>query len=204
MGKKRRRVRHPLIGTPYDKNAFWYRTYLDETNWAPSYDVTTRLIQQMDLGLGVELGTGYGWHAEQILLRCPTASVITVDAYDLAVDDMIQKWNKGRYEQIYQETLQRLKPFGDRATQLRMTTMDAIEHAPASFEWIYVDASHDYESCLADLETWAPRATRLLMGHDYGQPDHPGVKQAVDEYLAAAGLKLAGVTDYVWWAPIHG
>ena len=40
------------------------------------------------------------------------------------------------------------------------------------------------------------------MGHDYGQPQHTGVKVAVDQFLAEHGLTLGGVEEYVWWVDL--
>ena len=43
------------------------------------------------------------------------------------------------------------------------------------FDWIFIDAGHDYENCLNDLEAWWPKLRKggLFSGDDYGlsQPD---------------------------------
>jgi len=151
------------------------------------------------------LGTGYGWHAEQILLRCPTTSVVTIDAYREDVDDMIKKFDGGAYERLHRETIERLRLYGGRALFLRMTTQMAARLDIWPIDWLYVDARHDYESCLEDLRLWFPKLKRpggLLMGHDYGQPQHTGVKMAVDEFLAEHDLTLGGVEEYVWWVDL--
>lgn len=66
---------------------------------------------------------------------------------------------------------------------LRMKTADAAELFPDNhFDFIFIDADHTYEGVRADIEAWRPK-TRNFMGHDYGHPDFPGVKKAVDEFF---------------------
>lgn len=48
---------------------------------------------------------------------------------------------------------------------------------------VFIDANHDYESVLEDIEIWYPKVKRggILVGHDYGVFE--GVTRAVDELL---------------------
>lgn len=64
-------------------------------------------------------------------------------------------------------------------------------------DWVYIDALHDYDSCLADLRAWAPliRPGGALCGHDY--LDHPpggqtdfGVVSAVRDWCAENGYSV--------------
>lgn len=52
-----------------------------------------------------------------------------------------------------------------------------------SLDFVFIDADHSYEGCMADIVAWAPKVKTggLISGHDYGSKDHPGVKKAVDE-----------------------
>lgn len=74
-----------------------------------------------------------------------------------------------------------------------------IDPTPLVLDWVYIDALHDYESCLADMRAWAPliRPGGALCGHDY--LDHPtgpdtttefGVVSAVQTWCAENGYDV--------------
>jgi cephalosporin hydroxylase len=56
---------------------------------------------------------------------------------------------------------------------------------PRAVDLVYIDADHRYEAVVRDLPAWRPhvRSGGWLAGHDYTVPQHPGVRQAVDEIL---------------------
>jgi hypothetical protein len=56
-----------------------------------------------------------------------------------------------------------------------------------SFDIVYIDAEHDFDSVLADIRAWRPKAKHWLAGHDY--QSFPQVAEAV---------KTAGLTPKVW------
>jgi len=196
--RKGRSVTPPTNDPPNDPH---WRKYL-RTAWAPSYFVTTRLLNARELIRGVELGVASGWHADQILLRCPRAEVIGIDAYHPTTAMTLQrKYTAEQHNATMMKMLQLLQPHGTRFQFIRQTTVDAAALVTGPFDWIYVDASHDKVSVAADLEAWAPklRPGGLLMGHDYGCRRHTGVKLAVDAFVAARGLHLGGIERSVWW-----
>lgn len=53
-----------------------------------------------------------------------------------------------------------------------------------SLDFIFIDASHDYDSVVLDIKNWFPKLkiNGILAGDDY-TPKHPGVIKAVDEYF---------------------
>jgi predicted O-methyltransferase YrrM len=65
------------------------------------------------------------------------------------------------------------------------------------FDFIFIDGRHDYEGVVRDLVAWAPLLApgAILAGHDYGHPDWPDVKTAVDELVPQAHR----VTDTNIW-----
>lgn len=58
-----------------------------------------------------------------------------------------------------------------------------------SLDFVYIDASHDYESVKQDLNLWHPKIKTggTIGGHDYGWES---VKQAVDEFAFANNLQI--------------
>ena len=55
-------------------------------------------------------------------------------------------------------------------------------YADESLDWVFIDASHDYESVLADINAWYPKVKKggIISGHDF---PHDPVRQAVTEKL---------------------
>jgi hypothetical protein len=59
---------------------------------------------------------------------------------------------------------------------------------------IFIDADHSYESVLADILAWRPKARKLICGHDY-KKTWPGVQRAVQEVFG----KDFGVFKGIWF-----
>jgi hypothetical protein len=59
------------------------------------------------------------------------------------------------------------------------------------FDFIYVDATHTYESVLSDLNDYLPKlkSDGILAGHDFIK-DFPGVKKAVNQFAKENKLKF--------------
>jgi Methyltransferase domain len=69
----------------------------------------------------------------------------------------------------------------------RHSVAAAAEFADGSCDFIFIDASHDYESVAADIRAWRPKLKPggIMAGHDF---DEPGVAQAVAELCPEAGI----------------
>ena len=71
------------------------------------------------------------------------------------------------------------------------------------FDFVYIDAAHDYNSVKNDILTWKSKVKPegILAGHDYDYKDTPGIKQAVDEIFGEdkvnIGLNTNNIQD--WW-----
>jgi hypothetical protein len=60
--------------------------------------------------------------------------------------------------------------------------------ADGSLAWVHIDARHDYDSVVADINAWAPkvRPGGWLSGDDYQEDWWPGVVRAVSDTLPDA------------------
>lgn len=58
-----------------------------------------------------------------------------------------------------------------------------LETLPRELELLFVDGDHTEEGCLSDLNTYGPRARRIMV-HDTSAPNFPGVRRAVLDYVS--------------------
>lgn len=133
----------------------------------------------------VELGTGTAWSAVALVLDDPTRRVIS---YDPSVrterDAYLALAGRSARERI----------------GLRAAPDTRGPHAgDPPVELLFIDSEHAREPVLAAFAAWrdvlAPGA--VVVFHDYGHPDYPGVRDAVDE-LGLDGSELGGL--FVWSA----
>lgn len=64
---------------------------------------------------------------------------------------------------------------------------------------VFVDASHEFQSVLLDIDAWRPKC-RLLCGHDYNESDWPDVVRAVNARISHPKL----VAGSIWVDPSDG
>jgi len=94
-------------------------------------------------------------------------------------------------DSIYNEAQQKLCKYST-VTIYRMSSLLAVTQIPYNLlHWVYIDASHLYESVKEDLTVWTDKVKEggYICGDDYGS--YPGVTQAVNEWInGSIGLKL--------------
>jgi SAM-dependent methyltransferase len=84
--------------------------------------------------------------------------------------------------------------FGDAVRLLITDSLAAATmFADGSLDWVHLDARHDYDSVVADIEAWRPKLKPggWLSGDDYHPYAWPGVVAAVGDTLPDAD---------VWWS----
>lgn len=71
------------------------------------------------------------------------------------------------------------------------------------FDLVFIDADHKEEAVYKDITAWLPkiRVGGIICGHDYDNPEHPGVRKAVDRFFEKSRINF--VHDcYVWWVQL--
>ena len=149
--------------------------------WEPLLSLGHRIV-------GVEVGTDQGAYAAELLKAYPQLFLITVDPwlpYKEIIDPATNEWDDRRLARLrYAANLQ---PYAGRSLHLeqdsvRVARALATGNPPASshgplpsppYDFVFLDAAHDYASVKADLKAWWPlvRVGGILSGHDFDMPD---------------------------------
>lgn len=94
-------------------------------------------------------------------------------------------------DSIYHEFLSNIDTVKDIITPIKLTSMEAVQVFPDEyFDFIFIDASHQYTDVMNDLIAWYPKVKTngVFAGHDYGTWD--GVTQAVNEWSELNNLQV--------------
>ena len=90
---------------------------------------------------------------------------------------------------LYDIFIDNMRPVGKYYFPLKMTSLEAAEKfKDNSLDFVFIDASHEYEDVRDDILAWYPKVkpSGIIAGHDYYHEEYdwfPGVKQAVNELL---------------------
>jgi predicted O-methyltransferase YrrM len=201
-GALRRAWRRSLREAWYRYHAQRYReTYATSLDHVPTRDQLPLLLARRGLlGTAVEIGVQRGRYSEFLLAHWPGRRLISVDPWLEAPDaEYVDRANVAQQvqERRYREAVRRLERFGARSEIWRTTSVDAAGRVePGTLDLVYVDARHDYESVLEDLECWWPklRPGAIMAGHDYVDGELPngvfGVRSAVDTFFGRLGVPV--------------
>jgi predicted O-methyltransferase YrrM len=87
---------------------------------------------------------------------------------------------------LYDIFIDNMKPLEKYYQSLRTTSLEAANlFIDNSLDFIFIDASHEYNDVKKDLQAWLPKLKQqgTLAGHDYDIELFPGVIKAVIECL---------------------
>lgn len=156
-------------------------------------------IIERNYKVGAEIGCQAGNTTSQLLRHCPNLRLYAVDLWGPVpkhlpggeayyADDFQTQWIHFYYQ---------TKPYRDRLIILKgVSWLMAEKVEDNSLDFIFIDASHEYEPVCNDILAWTPKLKPggLLSGHDW---DIPGVMAAINEYIPT--WKDSGVNK-VWYA----
>jgi len=159
-----------------------------------------------------EVGVDHGWNLTN-LCKCKPELSVAIYIWDFS--PYYDFYTKEFHERNYTEIIRRKIEENDCIFPIRLDSIKAAKIFPDNyFDFIYIDASHDYESVRNNIEAYWRLIGKdcFMAGHDYldGHKEIPaenlrikgdpvriefGVKRAVDEFVLKNNLELAVIND---------
>jgi hypothetical protein len=147
--------------------------------------------------VGVEVGVWRGEHAKQMLQLLKLKHLFLVDSYlPFTEGDIV-------YSQSMVEdnlTTAQLNVAGYSQTQFcKMLSKDAAKLISKGLDFVYIDATHTYNSVLSDLDAWFPLVKKggVFGGHDFTS-EFQSVVRAVFDFAKDNNLHVYFQSPD-WW-----
>lgn len=183
----------------------------DFTKLNSRYEIYT-LLKKTNVKKICEIGVDHGWNLTN-LCKCKPDLAVAIDIWDYS--PYYEFYSNEFHEKNYREIIRRRLEENNCILPIRLDSIKAAQIFPEKyFDFIYIDASHDYESVKLNIETYWPKLNDncFMAGHDYmnGYRDIPaeklritgdpvrcefGVKQAVDEFTFKNKLDMSVIKD---------
>lgn len=169
-------------------------------------DMLVKLLRKG--GVGCEIGVAEGKFSRTLVAETKPKEIHLIDPWTYQDDDAyisdpnnVSKVEGDRRFRMVSDSFSEESASGQLFIHRAFST-DVVSHFPdRHFDWIYVDARHDYDSVLQDLTAYLPKLKPdgLLLGHDYANHDFArrsgfGVVDAVDEFCMDNDLKFVTLT----------
>lgn len=132
----------------------------------PRWELIIELIRKNEYKNIVEVGVGNGTMAARIL----GAVGEEINKY-IMIDHAFRNEGITKLEDDYSWSTFWLADSSESAKRVKDESIDLV----------YIDATHKYESVLADINAWYPKIRQggVISGHDYGDSYHSEVVRAV-------------------------
>jgi hypothetical protein len=199
----------------------WYiRVMLNYTRTFLNRRLVYRYLFPKD-GIGAEIGVLHGQNACVLVQETSPRKLHLIDRWDAGL-----KAGPGRDIQMrcYQNAVEAIEPHASIVQIHKGWSQDVVDEFPDDyFDWVYIDACHQYEGVSGDLQSYYPKVKigGVLAGHDFARPiavrkqkfdqwrqakgypsptncefhDHAGVRKAVHEILNGRKCELLGFSN---------
>jgi len=146
-----------------------------------------KLINSMDLKIGVEVGVKEAEYTKY-LLDNTNLFLHAVDIWKhIENHEDLSNVPDEAQELVLQTAKKTLSAYEGRYNIIRKFSVDAAkDFADKSLDFVYIDASHEYEEVIKDLGAWYPKLREggLFAGHDFiDRGIRFGVRRAVLEFI---------------------
>ena len=163
-------------------------------------DLPALLNRRRLLGTGYEIGVRHGEFSALLLDGWRGARLVSIDPWaEAPPEEYVDLVNveQTTQDERYELTRSRLARFGERSEVRREFSVEAAQAvADRSADFAYIDARHDHDSVVEDLEAWWPkiRPGGVIAGHDYVDGTFEdgifGVRSAVDGFFGRKSIHV--------------
>lgn len=150
-------------------------------------DGLAKLLAELKLNRGVEIGVEKGLYSEVLCRSNPNIELDSIDAWT-AYKGYRDHVSQEKIDGFYEKTKERLGKYNCKV--IKAFSMDAVkEYDDESLDFVYIDGNHSYKYVLEDLTEWEKkvRIGGIVAGHDYRDGDGRwvcDVKKVVDEWVS--------------------
>jgi hypothetical protein len=173
-----------------DNPAILDTQYVDLAGWLSigNARMLRKLIQEYDVKTVLEIGPFCG--LSTLLLALNTEHVTTIDTFAGDPSDVVFSIPSvlarvGSQRDIFDGNME---AFGvaEKVEVLTGRSHDVLDALKGrTFDLVYIDGAHDFETAYGDILRALPMATKVLCGDDYSAT-WPGVRKAVDQLVPKA------------------
>jgi len=176
---------------------------LDLQGWFSEADAQwyKSIVSRIVGGRMIEVGCWKGLSTHYIGKLCNMnhTDLWCVDKWEGTVGDS----GEAVKEDVYNIFLSNMKILGIELTAVKMPSLEASEEFEDEFfDFIFLDAAHDYDNVKRDLEVWLPKLKKrgVFGGHDFHlHKDYFGLRKAVLEFTSRNAFELMLAPDSIWY-----
>lgn len=146
---------------------------------APAYPLPSTFVE-----IGCWKGKSSSYMAEQIMLSGKTINFYCVDTWKgTTTEDHHQADPDVVNDKLFEVFTANMSPFAGYYVPIQsLSVAAASQFADKSLDFIYIDASHEYQDVKDDINVWLPKLKvgGTIAGDDYNSRE---VRRAVDELI---------------------
>ena len=134
---------------------------------------------------GAEIGVRKGKFSRVLLKANPDLHMLCVDPWAPYGG---RKYTKEKQDHIFEVCQETLKPYADRVTYIRKTSMEAVRDIEKeSLDFVFIDGNHLFDFAMEDIIHWSRRVRSggIVACHDFHYGSNVEVVEAIMAYTRA-------------------
>lgn len=169
---------------------YWENDDIFGENWFGYQKLYESIVKEFKSGskfveVGCWKGRSSSFLAVEIANSDKDISLYCVDTWEGSIEHTEEQG----LSSLYDTFINNMKPVENYYFPLKLTSLEAAKKfEDNSLDFVFLDASHEYEDVKKDIQEWLPKVKPggILAGHDYylNEDWFVGVKQAVNEEIS--------------------